>query len=97
LGSATLTPAQFINDSATEGMGLRLSWHTDPITLSNGSSVALSKSAMGNGSTGNGSSDVPMSDGIEESTKLAAATRKDVGEMEQGDLDVAEDDDRWMR
>ena len=43
-------------------------------------------------------SDIPMSDGTDMSKGgNGPPSRRDVGEMEHGDLDVAEDDDRWMR
>jgi hypothetical protein len=90
---AQLTDLQFINDSSAEGMGLKLTWYTDPITISNGSTAAAPEDI----SNTNGSSDVLMSDGMDESTKLAAIAKRDIGEMDHGDLDVAEDDDRWMR
>jgi hypothetical protein len=74
-------------------MGLKLTWYTNPIVISNGSAAAAPEDI----SNTNGSSDVLMSDGMNESTKFAAIAKRDIGEMDQGDLDVAEDDDRWMR
>lgn len=87
-----------MNDTSSEVLRLKLSWYKDPVESTNGSADAQSSEAMRDIPHSEGTSDIPMSDTMNETSKSGpSGSRRELGEVEQGDLDVAEDDDRWMR